>query len=195
MLAMQYSIRLTATDDVQKIRDRVQDRGKLYDPLDGLVMKSFLLNEAEMNYAPFYVWKTEDDWRHFVFSELFADIRRTFGRPRVRTWFVLHFSHGDPTVKPGLAKREVDAVAEEEIMTDLLAREGDRHLKALDDEGLHSHVVALDADRWELVRYSLWRDRDALDAARRDGESDCVNTYEVLHLSEPGRQAPFTHGA
>jgi hypothetical protein len=41
-------------------------------------------------------------------------------------------------------------------------------------------VTAIDADRWEVMRFSLWQDRRHCP----ETESDCVQTYDVLHVSE-----------
>ena len=51
----------------------------------------------------------------------------------------------------------------------------------LENPALYMHLVALDADRWEVMRYSLWKD----EASANEPNGDCVQTYGVLHVSEP----------
>lgn len=186
MLALQYTVRLKADLDAETIRNRVAERGQLYDAHPGLVMKSFLLNEEDQVYAPFYIWRSEEDWKQFVFGDLFADLAAAFGRPRVRTWFVLGFGHGTCTDSPRFAVREVDVIPPEMSLDAVREREAALQADMLGKPGLYAHSIALDADRWELVRYSLWCNEAASRAAAVGAQSDCVNTYEVLHFSEPG---------
>ncbi|AFK53656.1 DUF4865 family protein [Tistrella mobilis] len=186
MLALQYTVRLKADVDADMIRRRVAERGSLYDNHPGLVMKSFLLNEEDQVYAPFYIWRSEEDWKQFVFGDLFANLAAAFGRPRVRTWFVLGFGHGACTDQPRFAVREVDVIAPETSLEAVREREAALQAQMLTKPGLYAHSIALDADRWELVRYSLWCNEAASRDAAVGAQSDCVNTYEVLHFSEPG---------
>jgi hypothetical protein len=109
-------------------------------------------------------------------------VTQTFGRPRVRTWNVLAYDIADASVEPTFAVREVDSIAAEDNLAELADEERAQHRSLISTPGLHSHAVALDADRWELVRYSLWRDQ----ASATKPRGDSVQPYEVLHLSSPG---------
>jgi hypothetical protein len=55
----------------------------------------------------------------------------------------------------------------------------------LDQPGIWAHSTALDCDRWELVRYSLWRDAEAA----RIVKGDCINTYEVVLVTPQSAEA------
>jgi hypothetical protein len=83
---------------------------------------------------------------------------------------------------PTFAVREVDPVPAEQNLAAMADSERRAHDALRGKAGLHSHAVALDADRWELVRFSLWND-----AASANGRftADTVQTYDVLHLSMP----------
>ncbi|MGE5539832.1 MAG: DUF4865 family protein [Gemmatimonas sp.] len=183
MIAMQYTIQLAADFGIEKIRDRIAARAPLFDSLPGLAHKSYLFNHQHGLYAPFYIWNSHDAARDFLLGPLFVGVTQTFGRPRVRTWNVLAYDIADPSVEPTFAVREVDSIASEDSLAELAEIEREQHRALTATPGLHSHAVALDADRWELVRYSLWRDQTC--AAKPRGDS--VQPYEVLHLSTPGR--------
>jgi hypothetical protein len=95
---------------------------------------------------------------------------------------VIAYDIVDASVEARYAVREVDSLSPEDGLGALADVERDQHRALAGTAGLHSHAVALDADRWELVRYSLWRDEACATKAR----GDAVQTYEVLHLSSPG---------
>lgn len=182
MIAMQYSISLSDDFGTQKIRARVQARYGLFDKMPGLAHKSYLFNATDRLYAPFYIWRSHDAAREFLLSDIFQDVSDTFRRPRVRMWNVFSYDVFDPSMTPTFAVREVDPVSAEQRLAVLAEAEKRAHETLRGKAGLHSHAVALDADRWELVRYSLWRDEDA---ARDNLTADAVQTYDVLHLSTP----------
>ncbi len=181
MLAMQYSIQLPVNYDVALIRERVSNRSKLFDDHAGLVHKSFLYNEKDKLYAPFYVWRDVMEAQKFLLHDLFKGVVETFSRCRVRSWFVLHMAYGNRALKPGFALREIDSIAPEEKMDKFLQKEKDAQAEMLKDSNLYMHLVAFDSDRWEVVRFSLWKD----EASAPKSFSDSYIPYEVLHVSEP----------
>lgn len=182
MIAMQYSIRLSDDFGTQKIRARVQARYGLFDKMTGLAHKSYLFNATDRLYAPFYIWRSHDAAREFLLSDIFQDVSDTFSRPRVRMWNVFAYDVFDGSMTPTFAVREVDPISAEERLAGLATAERKAHDLLRGKAGLHSHAVALDADRWELVRFSLWRDESA---ANSKFTADTVQTYDVLHLSTP----------
>lgn len=181
MIAMQYTIQLANDFGVAQVRERVTARYPLFDNLPGLIHKSYLFSHAHGLYAPFYIWNSHDAALDFLLGPLFVGVIEKFGRPRVRTWNILAYDVADPTVEPTFAVREVDSISAEEKLGPLAEAEREHHRVLSGTSGLHSHAVALDADRWQLVRYSLWRDEGC--AAKPRGDS--VQPYEVLHLSTP----------
>ena len=181
MLAMQYSIQLPVDYDAEKIRGRVNARKSLFDGHDGLVHKSFLYNESDQLYAPFYVWKDAIEAKDFLLDDLFKGVVETFSRHRVRSWFVVNMAYGNRDLEPAFAQREVDIIAPEEQLDQYLSRERTLQAELLKDPNLYMHLVALDADRWEILHFSLWKDK----ASAAKPSSDSYLTYEVLHVSEP----------
>lgn len=181
MLAMQYSIQLPENYDSALIRERVNARSKLFDEHKGLVHKSFLFNEKDHIYAPFYIWKDVIEAQKFLLDDLFKGVIEAFRRHRVRSWFVTDVAYGNRELKPTFARREVDVIAPEEKLDVYLKNEKDHQAELLADPNLYMHLVALDADRWEVLRFSLWKD----EAAAPKSFSDSYLNYEVLHVSEP----------
>ena len=182
MLAMQYSIRLASDFDEARIRQRVASRGHLFDDMPGLDHKAFLFNAESHTYAPFYVWNDHFKAREFLLGDVFGDVIRAFGRPRVRMWGALDFDVvGDPAVMPSVAVRCVEALAPDANLQHLEREELEHHRAMLEKGGIWAHSAGLDCDRWELVRYSLWLDAEAA----RQVTGDCINTYEVLRVSSP----------
>jgi hypothetical protein len=177
MLAMQYSIALPFGYDTGLIRARAQERSKLFEGLPGLVHKSYLLSEPDNLYAPFYIWSDVSEARQFLFNDLFRGVTETFRRPRVRSWMVLESAYGNTTFQPSFALREAEAIAPEDDLETLFRQEKTAQQDLRKNEHLHFHAIALDAERWELVRYSLWRD----EAHAQKSAADCVQSYEVLH--------------
>lgn len=181
MLAMQYSIQLPADYDDQRIMQRVQQRSKLFDGLDGLHHKAFLYSAEDKLYAPFYVWQDIAEARQFLFDQLFRGVMESFKRPRVRNWVVTGQAYGNRAMKPTHAIREIDSLPADKDIESLLAAEQLQQQEMLKDPNLYYHLIAIDPDRWEIIRYHLWRDAKA---APKLG-ADCIQTYEVLHVSEP----------
>lgn len=181
MIAMQYTIRLAGDFSADQVRDRVENRRCLFDDLPGLFHKSFLYNEGEGLYAPFYVWEGDEPARAFLTGGLFQGLVEMFGRPRVRCWTVLAFSEARGVDIPQVAIKEVDSIAAETKLADLVHDEQERHAIASKTSGVGCHLVGIDPDRWELMRYSTW---DA-PAAPPSCDADMKEEYNILHLSRP----------
>lgn len=181
MLAMQYSIQLPADYDDARITQRVQQRSKLFDDLDGLQHKAFLYSATDKLYAPFYVWQDMSQARQFLFDQLFRGVMESFKRPRVRNWVVMAQSYGNRGLQPTHAIREIDAIPLDCDIEAMTQQEQHAQQALLADDNLYYHLTAIDPDRWEIIRYHLWREASC---APKLG-SDCIQTYQVLHVSEP----------
>lgn len=183
MLAMQYTIPLPVGYDAAKIRERVSVRRRLFDGHYGLTHKSFLYNDKEKLYAPFYVWKDVVEARDFLMDDLFKGVIESFSRHRVRSWFVVQMGYGNEDIKPGYALREIDAIAPEDRLDSFLEAEKKHQEELMANPDLYMHVIAMDADRWEILHFSLWKDR----ASSERPKSDSYLEFEVLHVTENHR--------
>ncbi len=181
MLAMQLNLRLGACGDETNAYARVVDCARRVNPRRDLVHAACLVDDDEHVCAPLYIWRTGGAMRCFLLGGPFSEVVDEFGRPRVRTWSVLEFDPGDTSVAPRYAVSEIDAVDPERSLWSTAQREKERHRDILCRPGIFAHTTALDPDRWEIVRFSLWHDE--LCAAPPD--ADCVHTYRVTQHTEP----------
>jgi len=181
MIAMQYTIRLAGDFSADQVRDRIENRRCLFDDLPGLFHKSFLYNEGEGLYAPFYVWEGDESAREFLTGGLFQGLVKMFGRPRVRCWTVLAFSECGAANAAQIAVKEVDSIAAETNLANLVRDEEARHAVAKKAPGIGCHLVGIDPDRWELMRYSTWKGHDLPPAC----DANMMEEYKISHLSRP----------
>jgi hypothetical protein len=153
----------------------------LFDGHQGLVHKSFVYCPKDHIYAPFYLWKDVLEAERFLMDDLYQGVIESFGRHRVRSWLVVGAVFGDKVNVPTFARREIDAVSPDASLKKLAADERSHQQELLGAHpSLYMQVTAIDADRWEVMRFSLWHARTDCP----DTESDCVQTYDVLHVSE-----------
>jgi hypothetical protein len=181
MLAMQYSIHLPNDFDAQAIHERVARRSKVFDTLPGMLHKSFLFNEEDHLYAPFYIWDNSVHAQTFLIDDLFKGVVESFSRPRVRSWLVMDYAYGNTSITPTFALREADSIPVHQSLQELMQDERKAQEALRANSHLYMHAVAIDPDRWEIIRYSLWSDAEN---AQRPS-SDVVQEYSVLHVSEP----------
>jgi hypothetical protein len=184
MLAMQYTIPLPMGYDESKIHERVDIRSRLFDGHAGLVHKSYLYNPAEKVYAPFYIWKDVVEARDFLMDDLFKGVIESFSRHRVRSWFVLQMAYGNRAITPAYALREIDVIAPEERLDRFVEHEKKEQEAILSNPDLYLHLVAMDADRWEILRVTLWKNKESAAKPHSDSWTD----FDVLHVTEANHQ-------
>ncbi|MFJ1751970.1 DUF4865 family protein [Kitasatospora sp. NPDC088134] len=196
MQAKQYAITLPADYDLDVVRRRIAAGAPLLDDRAGLGFKAWLLRErgtagSPVNeYAPFYVWRSDGELARFlVGGGGFENIVRDFGRPVVRHWTVLAQFAGPARTgerdapAPASAVRSRSAVpvgGGPQALAGYVEREVERLREAAREPGVHTALLALDPDRWELLRFTLRTDRPG--AAPEEG----TEVFGVPHLSAPG---------
>jgi hypothetical protein len=127
------------------------------------------------------VWQDLGQARQFLLDQLFRGVMESFKRPRVRNWMVTHQGYGNRALQPSHAIREIDSIPVDQDIEKLIAEERLAQQEMLANENCYYHLAAIDPDRWEILRYHLWK--DAASSPRLG--SDCIQTYSVLHVSEP----------
>ncbi|QFZ21748.1 DUF4865 family protein [Saccharothrix syringae] len=180
MHLMQYEITLPADYDMAVIHRRVATRGSATDDFPGLGFKAYCARERGVDgspvnqYAPFYAWRAVEGMNAFLWGPYFRGLSNDFGRPVVRHWVGAGFERG-PAGTATAATRRVERVPADadagEVVERALAELRD-HAR---DPGVHATALAVDPSRWELVRFTLWRDETPDEEVR----------YRVLHLSRP----------
>ncbi len=181
MLAMQYTIHLPHDFTAKAVRERVEKRRELFDTLPGMRHKAFLFDAAEHIYAPFYIWENLQSTKQFLLEDLFKGVVSSFSRPRVRGWMVLDCGNGNPDILPTFCLQESDAIPLEKNLQELQEEEIKFQKKLRTNPDVYLSAVAIDADRWEVMRYTLWKDKTSATKSTHDR----VLSYDVLHISEP----------
>ncbi len=131
----------------------------------------------------FISWQDSGPARQFLIDDLFKGVVESFSRPRVRSWLVMTHTHGNTNQTPTFCLRETDSIPVHANLQELVEQEIEEQKSLTADAALYMHAVAIDPDRWELIRYSLWKDR----ASAQRPSADVVQEYDVLHVSEPAR--------
>lgn len=184
MIAMQYAFPLAENYDMSRIRARIAEKGPLFDNLPGLVSKAFLVNDLGTGspfneYATFYVWKDESAMRDFLLSDRFQAVVDNFGRPRVRHWTLLDQRGAEDLRRARFAQREFVPLPESLPVSEFVAQERAASRVLANTPGFIARVAALDAELWEAVRFTLWRDRRA--APHAVG----AHAYDVAYVAGP----------
>ncbi|MBI1274977.1 DUF4865 family protein [bacterium] len=178
MMAMQYTISLPRGHAPEAIQERVEKRHPLFVGREGLKHKSYLYNAKEAVYAPFYVWENDDELTNFLLDDLFHGVVTSFSRPRIRSWQVLHTYDANRPDKARYARLESDTIPAEADVRKLVEKEWANQTALRVHEELGFHIIGLDPDRWEIIRYSEWTDKSAAPKP----EADCILEYDILDL-------------
>lgn len=185
MYAMQYTFILPDDYDMSAVRTRVSERRHLFDKLEGLYEKAFLISEkgkvgaSQNTYAPFYVWNYADAMSRFITGDKFKAVMQAFGRVPVQYWVPLYFSTGKANLaKPVFATKETIGIAPDTDLENLRKLEYKLHREWVEHPENQSSFIGFDPNSWELVRFALW-------TRPQERPADQVQTFEVLHLSAP----------
>ncbi|MCU1686928.1 MAG: hypothetical protein JWQ81_7667 [Amycolatopsis sp.] len=194
MYAMQYEITVPADYDMNILRARVAAARHVLDDRPGLGLKAYVIRERRVDgspvnqYAPFYLWNDPGAMSHFLFGGGgFERIIRSFGRPAVLQWTGVASVAGPARgTTPKAASRRLTALPVDPDLGDTglgLAARIEQECKELEAlaqvEGVHTAALAVDPQRWQLLKFVLWADSVPQD-------NDATEWYEVLHVSSPG---------
>lgn len=193
MLAMHYGFVFDDDFDISAIRRRIAEKGPLFDHYPGLVQKAFLVNERDAEaggqgrneYATFYIWESAEAARRFLASDAFEAVSDSFGRPQVGLWPLYDRHRRWTGTAVGTALLEAVALPPDGTLDGALSALGALFLDSGRNRGLHSGALALDPQRWRLLRFTLWQ--DSVPAGL--GEGELIRRYEVAHLSQPDNEA------
>ena len=97
MIIMQYRFQLADDYNMALIKQRIADKGHLFDHHPGLLFKSWLYSCRDQPfqpgtrncYAPLYVWESSEAMNAFLTGPLFAAAVNSFGWPDIRYWLSL----------------------------------------------------------------------------------------------------------
>ncbi|RQS36457.1 DUF4865 family protein [Burkholderia sp. Bp8992] len=182
MLTAYYVHRLPADYDLEIIRNRVRERGRLWDDTPELLFKGFLLREAgrfgatENGYASFYLWRSEQAFARFVTDGRYRVVTDSFGRAPIDAQVALDARKGAAATGRFARLETLDIPADADLDA-TLAREIARNREVAARQGVVAAAVSLDPLRWRLTRALV------TDHERDDGAAGTV--YQILHLARP----------
>ncbi|VWB78201.1 DUF4865 family protein [Burkholderia metallica] len=182
MLTAYYVHRLPADYDLDIIRDRVRERGRLWDDTPELVFKGFLLREAgrygatENGYASLYLWRNEQAFAGFVTDGRYRVVTDSFGRAPIDVQVALDARKGSASTARFVLLEAVDIPADADLDA-TLAQEIARNREAAARQGVIAAAVSVDPLRWRLTRIRV--------SEHEPDDSGAGTVYQVMHLARP----------
>ncbi|MCA8017354.1 DUF4865 family protein [Burkholderia metallica] len=182
MLTAYYVHRLPADYDLDIIRDRVRERGRLWDDTPELVFKGFLLREAgrygatENGYASLYLWRNEQAFADFVTDGRYRVVTDSFGRAPIDVQVALDARKGSASTARFVRLEAVDIPADADLDA-TLAQEIARNREAAAQQGVVAAAVSVDPLRWRLTRIRV--------SEHEPDDSGAGTVYQVMHLARP----------
>jgi hypothetical protein len=182
----QYTHRLPADYDMDRVRRRAGSLAADWDRTPGLAFKAFALQEKGLSGAPgnvyssLYLWLDDEAAVDFITGERFASVIAAFGRPNIETWLALDLHLGRAAAARSLCREDVvlDAAVD---LGSMKAQEMQRNLKLARQNDTLVAITAIDPTTWRLSRFRL--------SAEAVQFPETGSVYEVLHLAAPGLPA------
>ncbi|QVN22010.1 DUF4865 family protein [Burkholderia pyrrocinia] len=182
MLTAYYVHRLPADYDLDIIRNRVRERGKLWDDTPELVFKGFLLREAgrygatENGYASFYLWRNDQAFAAFVTDGRYRVVTDSFGRAPIDVRVALDARKGRASTARFARFEDIDIPADADLDA-TLAHEIAHNREAAARPGVVAAAVSVDPLRWRLTRILV--------TEHEPDNGGAGTVYQVLHLAQP----------
>jgi hypothetical protein len=182
MLTAYYVHRLPADYDLDIVRNRARERGRLWDDTPDLVFKGFLLREAgrygatENAYASLYLWRNEQAFTRFVTDGRYRVVTDSFGRAPIDVQVALDARKGSASTARFVRLDTIDIPADADLDA-TLAQEIARNREAAARPGTVAAVVRLDPLRWRLTRVRV--------SEHEPDDGGAGTVYQVLHLARP----------
>lgn len=183
MMLMQYTHRLPADYEMDRIASRAGSLGPDWDLTPGLGFKAFLAQHRNLNgavgntYSSLYLWLEDEAATDFLTDDRFRKVVAGFGRPAMETWLPLDVHLGKAETARSVHREDV-AVDPDADLAVLRHREDERSRAAIRDGEVFARVAALDLAHWRLTRFTL--------SARATVRPERGIAYDVLHLARPG---------
>lgn len=195
MRSLHYEIALPDAYDMGQIRERVQQRGHLFEDVQGLAFKAFLIQSraegARRNvYAPLYFWNSHEALSAFTVGPLFAGLIESFGRPSAIDQQVLGFDIVDASIEPTIATIETTQMEPSALPAAMHRIEDAHHRTTLSTPGLFAAATLLDTREWTVSRARLWADAQCVRGVAAHAERFTV-LRTVGPALTPHRQADF----
>ena len=173
MIAMQYKISLPDDYDMRIIQKRVQDNGNKTDGFQDLLFKAYLISEKgtfgnkKNEYAPLYLWKSNQGMNKFIFGGFYNNILNSFGWQQINIGIV-----STDELKDNFSKSKYVLEIESAIPVT-------QHMKALkfslDFDDCTGKVIIYNPDKWRYVEFYFFE--------KVPNAAFNSKVYRLLHLS------------
>lgn len=172
MQAMRYEITLPSDYDMDIIRKRVSDTGKLMDGFNDLLFKAYLITERDKgelsnSYSPLYIWKETSGMTEFLFSGYYDNILISFGWQNVEIGITSSVVRNDKFKNSKFVTEEIV-----DIPTSLSLKNTNLSEEISDVET--AIIVIYNPDKWKKVIYKFYTIKPISN----------LKTYEILYISE-----------
>jgi hypothetical protein len=160
MIIAHYAHRLPTDYDLGIIRDRIVQRGPLWDDVPGLHFKGFLLRERGRfgaianEYSSLYLWQTDEALRDALLSGRYKTVTDSFGRPPIETRFVLDARRGAGR-DAQFVYRQDEAISLDADLNTAFAAEIARNREIAQRPGTVAAAVGVDPQSWTFTRILL----------------------------------------
>lgn len=182
MLIVHYGHRLPGDYDLEPLRGRVRERGRVWDDVPELYFKAFLLREngrfgaAANHFSSLYLWRHEVAFRDWLVRGGYKIVTDAFGRAEIDAPLALDARRGPGREARFLYREDVGIPVDADLAA-ALNTEIDRNRDTAAQSGIVAAAVGLDARHWRISRILLSEDEPAGNGAGA--------AYQILHLSRP----------
>lgn len=167
MIVMQYSFTLPANYDMQIIRKRIAESGHKLNGFPHLIFKGYLYSIKDDNelgapkenqYAPFYLWESNEGMISFLANPGYQQLEQDFGRPRISYGIPIIYSNEASLTSAKYLKKEVIHISSDSKIADIIEQEKslDMHALTTTDNKLVAYISSLDPEQWLLTRWTFW---------------------------------------
>lgn len=172
MIAMQYKISLPDDYDMDAIRRRVDNNGFKTDGFPDLSFKAYLIGEIrngsdQNEYAPFYLWDSNQGMNQFIFGGFYDNILTSFGWQKIQVGIPYQCYMGK---RFGGSKYAVEA--EHDILP---AGKMRRIAFTHTSENCTGRVLLYHPDIWKCTEIYFYETRPDI--------PDSQKIYQLLHMS------------
>lgn len=167
MIVMQYSFTLPANYDMQIIRNRITENGHKLNGFPQLIFKGYLYSikenrelgpGKENQYAPFYLWESNEGMISFLANPGYKQLEQDFGRPRINYGIPIIYSKEETLTSAKYLKREVIHIPKDSNIADIIEQEKSLDIHALTtaDNKPVAYISSLNPEQWRLTRWTFW---------------------------------------
>jgi len=175
---MRYSYALPNNYDMSIVRQRVASKGSVFDGFNGLVFKSFLIQEVARHgrnsYGSLYLWESQEAAYGFLGGDLYQKLTDSFGRPEIDIWILPAFFKDEDLSQTRFVYQSTEIVGDREMADTWAERRG----FARTPDSI-ARLACVNMRGWSGTVFDLRNERLGDDTMKVFSSRE----HEVLHLS------------